>query len=194
MSETPRLVPDRAFPAYAFTGSPQPHPVRDPRGHSHGVEEEPADPLEADSWPDNGDYLFGLDLFNHGYYWEAHEAWEGVWIAGGKKGPVAEFLKGLIKLTAAGVKARQGMPAGVEKHSEKALEHFERASEGLEGDRFAGFTFRELEDFARHVREHSESWISGREEGPRVVFDRVLIPAPEAGASPAGSGPGENRA
>jgi hypothetical protein len=24
-------------------------------------------------------FLWGLDLFNHYYYWEAHEAWEGLW-------------------------------------------------------------------------------------------------------------------
>jgi hypothetical protein len=28
-------------------------------------------------------YLYGIDLFNHGYWWEAHEALEDVWLAAG---------------------------------------------------------------------------------------------------------------
>ncbi|MER9007639.1 DUF309 domain-containing protein [Mesorhizobium sp. M0862] len=24
-------------------------------------------------------FRWGIDLFNHGYYWEAHEAWEPLW-------------------------------------------------------------------------------------------------------------------
>ncbi|MET2831203.1 DUF309 domain-containing protein [Mesorhizobium shangrilense] len=26
-------------------------------------------------------FRWGSDLFNHGYYWEAHEAWEPLWHA-----------------------------------------------------------------------------------------------------------------
>ncbi|TGQ49534.1 DUF309 domain-containing protein, partial [Mesorhizobium sp. M1C.F.Ca.ET.210.01.1.1] len=26
-------------------------------------------------------FRWGIDLFNHGYYWEAHEAWEPLWHA-----------------------------------------------------------------------------------------------------------------
>ena len=55
----------------------------------------------------------GIALFNAGYYWEAHEAWEGLWHAHGRDGPTADVLKGLIKLAAAGVKVREGRPHGV---------------------------------------------------------------------------------
>ena len=51
------------------------------------------------------------DLLNHGFYWEAHEAWETLWHAAGRKGEIADFLKGLIKLAAAAVKAREGNPS-----------------------------------------------------------------------------------
>ena len=27
------------------------------------------------------DYLFGIDLFNHGFYCEAHEIWKQAWIS-----------------------------------------------------------------------------------------------------------------
>jgi hypoxanthine phosphoribosyltransferase len=68
--------------------------------------------------------LYGLDLFNHGYYWEAHEIWERIWHACGRAGPAGNFIKGLIKLAAAGVKAREGRPEGVRTHARRAAELF----------------------------------------------------------------------
>ena len=63
-----------------------------------------------------------LELFNHGFYWEAHEAWEHVWIEYGKRGPQADFIKGLIKLSACGVKCLEGNRTGAERHLRRAVE------------------------------------------------------------------------
>jgi predicted metal-dependent hydrolase len=41
----------------------------------------------------------GIDLFNHGLYWEAHEAWEQTWIPD-RHGPDRGFYKGLIQVAA----------------------------------------------------------------------------------------------
>ena len=41
----------------------------------------------------------GIDLFNSGRYWDAHEAWEHVWMSD-RKGPDAGFYKGLIQVAA----------------------------------------------------------------------------------------------
>ena len=41
----------------------------------------------------------GIDLFNRGEYWEAHEAWEADWIHD-RKGPDSGFYKGLIQIAA----------------------------------------------------------------------------------------------
>jgi predicted metal-dependent hydrolase len=41
----------------------------------------------------------GVDLFNRGLYWEAHEAWEEAWIPD-RKGPDSGFYKGLIQVAA----------------------------------------------------------------------------------------------
>ena len=46
--------------------------------------------------------LYGIDLFNHGFYWEAHEAWEGLWIACARRGPTATYLQAFITAAAAG--------------------------------------------------------------------------------------------
>jgi predicted metal-dependent hydrolase len=41
----------------------------------------------------------GVDLFNRGLYWEAHEAWEEVWTID-RQGPDSGFYKGLIQVAA----------------------------------------------------------------------------------------------
>ncbi len=41
----------------------------------------------------------GVQLFNEGQYWEAHEAWERAWIPD-RHGPERGFYKGLIQLAA----------------------------------------------------------------------------------------------
>ena len=41
----------------------------------------------------------GVDHFNRGEYFEAHEAWEAAWL--GTSGPLAEFYKGLVQCAAA---------------------------------------------------------------------------------------------
>jgi hypothetical protein len=118
----PRYCPHRPLPPYSYVTGLSPHPTGDPRGHSFGHVEPAAKPLDPVSWQTNENYLYAIDLFNHGFYWEAHEAWEALWHAAGRRGPTADFLKGLIKLAAAGVKAREGRVAGVRQHALRAAE------------------------------------------------------------------------
>src|SRR2546430_6058218 len=42
----------------------------------------------------------GIELFNRGLYWEAHEAWEEAWTPD-RHGPDRGFYKGLIQVAAA---------------------------------------------------------------------------------------------
>jgi uncharacterized protein len=119
VSAAARYLPARPFPAYAFLPGRDPHPTRDPRGHSFGSEHEaPAAYLAPERWSENEDYLFGVDLYNHGYLWEAHEAWEGLWHAARHDAEQAEFLQGLIQCAAASLKVTLGTPRGVERLSE----------------------------------------------------------------------------
>jgi len=41
----------------------------------------------------------GIELFNSGRFWDAHEAWEHEWMPD-RKGPEAGFYKGLIQVAA----------------------------------------------------------------------------------------------
>jgi uncharacterized protein len=43
--------------------------------------------------------LRGIELFNSGLYWEAHEVWEEDWMPD-RKGPDSAFYKGLIQVAA----------------------------------------------------------------------------------------------
>ena len=124
ISGRPRLT-STPFPPYSYVPGHYPHPVSDDRGHMFGHQAAEIAPLRVGDWQNCQMYLWGIDLFNHGYYWEAHEAWEGLWHAAGREGPIAEFLKGLIKLAAAAVKAREGNRTGVVRHARRAVQLFQ---------------------------------------------------------------------
>jgi hypothetical protein len=118
MSPPPRHFPDIPLPAYAFIPGQAPHPYADAGGHRY--DPHLPEPRPPQHWRDAPHYLLGLDLINRGYPWEAHEIWERLWQACGRHGPDADFLKALIKLAAAAVKQREGVPAGVRSHALRA--------------------------------------------------------------------------
>ncbi len=111
-----------ALPPYTYVPGQTPHPVSDPRGHAYGHRAEPVPPLDPAHPEKSPTWMEACTLFKAGYYWEAHEAWESLWHAAGRTGPVADCLKGLIKWAAAGVKVREGRPAGVHRHCLRAAE------------------------------------------------------------------------
>lgn len=123
-----RYVPARAFPPYAYVSGRAPHPVTDPRGHLYGHVACPAPAVDSPIWWTEFDYA--RDLWNHGYYWEAHEVWEGLWHGVPRAHPWGLLLQGLIKLAAAGVKAREGRPEGVRRHAVRARELMSSARAG----------------------------------------------------------------
>jgi hypothetical protein len=152
----PRLVPDEPFPPYAFVPGRFPHPTADPAGHSFGISPALPPKVEPDRWQECRPYLYGIDLFNAGYYWESHVAWESLWMACERKGIVADFLKGLIHLAAGGVKALEGKPGGVKSHSSRAAELWGTTIRSLEPeqDLFMGFRVSDLIRVAETIRQN----------------------------------------
>ncbi|MFO0944543.1 MAG: DUF309 domain-containing protein [Planctomycetota bacterium] len=151
-SERRRLLPNLPLPPYAHVPGLTPHPIRDVQGHSHGVESEPPEAISTSRWRESAPYLRGIDLFNYGYYWEAHEVWESLWHVSGRVGTEADFLKGLIKLAAAAVKVREGVPNGAKKHARRARELFQSvAMKKSPSEQFLGFAFRELIELAERL-------------------------------------------
>ena len=174
----PRLVPELPLPPYSYVPGRWPHPHSDPAGHWFGKPIERSAPLDPDHWEQSRAYRYGIDLFNHGYYWEAHEVWEGLWHAAGRRGPVADFLKGLIKLAAAGVKVREGKPHGAVHHATRAAELFGQLAQqrGGPGDRFLGLSLHELINYTDAIGRAAFSCQSDPVAEVKRVFDFILQP------------------
>ena len=176
-NDPPRYVPHRALPPYSYVTGRWPHPVRDPAGHSHAAEEPPAALPSPAAWAECEAYVWGVELFNHGYYWEAHESWEAVWHAVGRRGTTASFLKGLIKLAAAGVKAREGRAEGVRRHAHGAQELLGEVAQELESAgspspslTYMGLQLNELIAAARELEANPEAILGDREAAVVVVM------------------------
>jgi uncharacterized protein len=103
-------------------------------------------------WRESPDFVYGVDLFNQGFYWEAHEVWEGLWKAAGKAGTTAEFLKGLIKLAAAAIKRREGRAAGADHLAEGAIAHLSGVAASIGGQTFAGLNLATAIGMAGSIR------------------------------------------
>ena len=107
----------RSFPPYRYLpfqgDSALPHPRTDPNGHSYNDEEDYLHNFSPDDWQTCEPYLYGIDLFNHGYWWEAHESLETVWLSAGQKTTICgRFVQGLIQLAGAQLKRFINVPRG----------------------------------------------------------------------------------
>ena len=111
--------------------------------------------FEAENWHSCEEYLYGVDLFNHGFWWEAHEALETVWLAaGGRHTETGTFIQGLIQITVAHLKWFQGLQDTATRMALKGLEKMRRINGtylGIECDIF---------------RSDVESYFSGKNETP----------------------------
>lgn len=125
---------DIPFPAYRYIPfQGMPHPRNDPQGHSFGQEETYLPGFDPRDWMSCAPYLYGIDLFNHGYWWEAHEAWESVWLAAGPKTGTGIFVQGLIQIAAAQLKRYSG-----ERRGAALLTHEGTVKIQTAGQRFLG--------------------------------------------------------
>jgi len=85
----------------------------------------------------SAEYIKGIELHNAGQYWQAHEAWEDLWIR--EEGEVKLFYQGLIQVTAAfhhyGHSNWEGMRKLLKDGMAK-LERFRPFAQGLDVDAF----------------------------------------------------------
>jgi uncharacterized protein len=120
----------RPFPGYRYVPGLHPHPHRDPAGHSY--EPHPTlnrhAPWRVEEWRTLDDWLYGVDLFNVFYFWEAHEAWEGLWAAVARESAPALMLQGLIQIAAALLKTHMQVLEGVRALSTEGLEKLRRVA------------------------------------------------------------------
>jgi uncharacterized protein len=152
------------FPPYSYVPGRFPHPHTDPTGHRFGHDTSDTDP-----------FLLGVDLFNHGYYWEAHEAWETGWHASGRHGPTADFFKALIQLAVAGVKVRQAMPDSAAAHAQRAADLLRDVQRDVAQPRFMGLDLEPLAQEADRLAHRPPDAPTGELAPVEVVFAFALV-------------------
>jgi predicted metal-dependent hydrolase len=174
----PRWLPQNSLPPYAYLPGKKPHPVRDPTGHSYHVG---PIPVAAEASLTSDGFLWGLDLFNHGYYWEAHEAWEGLWQVADRDGALRTLFKGLILLSAAGVKIRERKNAAAARHAMRAaallrqlMKVPDRAFESALG--MSPTALAECAEAATRIPADLLATVPGQAGQPQSVFNFVLGP------------------
>lgn len=82
--------------------------------------------LSTANWNSSPHYRYGIDLFNHGYWWEAHAAWEALWHATGHDTEAGRFLQCLIQCAGALFKRSQTTNKGAFVMGQKAVTGFDR--------------------------------------------------------------------
>jgi hypothetical protein len=155
----------KSFPPYTFIPGRTPHPTRDPEGHSYGREEPPLQGFGEHDWQDAEAYLYAVDLFNHGYWWEAHESWEACWVAAGRQSEIGYFVQGLIQIAVACLKRHQGFSDVAQRMVREGLQKFPRnRTECL------GIAVQEL-------RSAVEASFSDNTNDPALIQIRIHLPA-----------------
>jgi predicted metal-dependent hydrolase len=162
MSERVERYCAAPLPPYRYVPGQTPHPVRDPRGYAYGAEERVV-VIDAGRWQECEAYLQAIDLFNLGYYWEAHEGLEALWRGAGSTSDLGVLLQGVIQGAAALLKHEMGENEGARRLAEKGCEKL-RAGAGV----WLGIDRRQL-------AEELAAFIEGQGSVAPVIR---LIPAP----------------
>lgn len=168
------MGPSDTLPPWSFVPGHRPHPRRHPEGHSYGAPEPVVSPPIRRSDPA---IARGEALFDQGYYWEAHEVFEAVWIAAGRKGPAADVARSIVQLAAAGVKLRQGVTAGASRLAISARDRL--AAVASERAIVLEYDVPTLVVFAESVVSRS----AGPVGDPGADVESLFGPAPWAGAT-----------
>ncbi|MEE2960348.1 MAG: DUF309 domain-containing protein [Myxococcota bacterium] len=168
------------YPPYSFIPGHWPHPTRDPAGHSHGEKPQIAEALVLGEWAHCEPYLRGIELFNAGYYWEAHEAWEGIWKTVDRKGLVGEFLQGLIQLAAVGVKVRQGYGRAALSLLKQSSSHLRSVDEQRPEPCVAGLNLFELVRRCERLTNEVQSLRGDPTLSVEVILEPLLLVATNA--------------
>lgn len=101
--------PELALPRRRYLPGHGPHPFRHPDGERYTDGSAPVEaPWAVEDWTRDPRWEHGLDLFDHRYYWECHEALEALWHFIPRPHPVADLAQGLIQAAASALKRHVG--------------------------------------------------------------------------------------
>ncbi len=162
---------DVPLPRRRYVPGREPHPRHRTDPHLPELPRDAA-PLNARSWPGSTAYRYAIDLFNHEYFWEAHEVLEGLWADVDRTSPTGRFLASLIQLSAGLLKESPSLHAGAQRLLARALPGLRSSSRVFLGV--------DVEALARDVQEVA----SGRRTHPPRI--RLLLEAAPGPESPGG--------
>ena len=170
--ETYRGDMTTAFPPYTYLPGHRPHPTRDPEGHGFEILTQGDAFLSLTAWESCEAYRLGVELFNQGYYWEAHEAWEQVWRTMGKHTHEGQFIQGLIKVSAAAIKIRQGHSKAARSLLTQSSQHFQKVISKHTETNAGGLHLKVLERWCRDFRDE----VADIQANPDLPLETVLPP------------------
>jgi predicted metal-dependent hydrolase len=81
--------------------------------------------VSEDTWRHTPAYAYGLHLYTHGFFWEAHEVWEAVWLATAPNSQERHLLAGLIQLANACLKLEMAQPKAALRLLRDAQDHLD---------------------------------------------------------------------
>ncbi len=117
----------------------------------------------------NAGFLRGIEQFNRGEFFQAHETWEALWLSA--NGEEKQFLQGAIQIAAAFHHWGQGNRRGalsLLRKAEAALEGFPRSYSGIQLGRLRRETMRWVEIMERggdpHALPHIQTVAEARQK------------------------------
>jgi len=125
--EIPRYT-SRALPSYRHLPFQNAHPFLDKGGHSCGEKLSPPDSFDLSNWQDSTEFLYCIDLFNYGFWWEAHERLKFISIAAGRESETGQFVQGLIQVAASLLKHFMFEERGAVTLAKQGLENISKVS------------------------------------------------------------------
>jgi len=137
------------LPPYKFRKGESPHPTQHSEGHFREKKTFRCPELDAANWRDCQGYLFALDLFNHGYFWECHEVLEDLWFSVEPGTPIRHFLQAFIQCTVTHWQASSGRARAARRLLLRIPRHV-RGAAGLE----LGLNIADLEVATARFVEH----------------------------------------
>ena len=159
--QVPRPVGPRwtgiPFPSYRYVPGVTPRHAHGDRYEQSGDVHRPWSPEE---WGTLERYLYGIDLYNNGFFWESHEALEDLWKSAERGSIQGRFVQGIIQIAAANLHRHMGRRASSLRQAEKGLTNLGAALG--EGPVYMGISIAE---FSNRVR----AYLSGKASKPPAI-------------------------
>ena len=163
--EKPVRYTSAPLPPYRYLPGRAPHPRRDPAGHSYGEPEPVAPRWHPLDWNTLEPWLRAVDLFNAGYWWEAHEQLEALWKAAGKTTREARFVRGVLHIAAAVLHRELGREPSSLKQGNAGLHALENAELELGERHYMGI---DVSQWMEQVR----LWLDARaRSAPEIILE-----------------------